>query len=475
MASRGDPPNASRSGQQVGRRGVKPYYSSVMSLDPISARAAACHGSRTVCTLVVTAVLSLLLMPARGSGQYVLEDVKDKERYGPSHLILPYAFYTPSDRFGGGFIWQSSGNIQPQTDSFVLAFGNLNNTYGIEGGTDDLQIKPIDRLFVSTQFGIYRYNYSKIYISGNPFFHHHPAGTNHSSDDNFISRRHNDDWGHVEFKYLLPVGGGRDTIVNRYTMEEGLIHAGATGGWGWNPLNTGRTYLTLTPFFEYQTIEDPTRDIHINENGLRFGVVYDNTDFPLNPSSGNLTRLILSRDFGVFDTSNPWTNVSAEYIQYLNLGRSRWFRQQVLAGDLWTSYSLTWSETVVNGTRTIYDGPPFYDGATLGGSTRFRGFFENRFWDRAAIYGSLELRVIPDWNPFAKIGFLKPADLTWMQWVVFVEGGRVAPVYSPNIFSHLKADAGFGIRILANDTLVRFDVAASNETFGVWAGLSQPF
>ena len=409
------------------------------------------------------------------AAQWVLEDVADKNRYGPGHIILPYAFYSPSQRFGGGFIWFSEGLVQPQTDATILAFGNLSDTYGIQGTTDDLQMTPVDRLFLSTEFGIFRYDYDKIYVNGNPFFPRQSAGTNDSTAENFISRRHNEDWAHFEFKYLLPIGGGRETIINKYMMKDGLMQSGATGGYGWNPLQTGRTYLTFTPFFEYQTIEDPDRDLHLNENGIRFGLVYDNSDFPLNPSSGNVTRFIVSRDFGLFDTANPWTSLSGEFTQYLNLGHSTWFRQQVIAADLWTSYSPTWKQDIVGGRRVVHDGPPFYDGGTLGGDTRFRGYLDNRFWDRAAIYGSLELRLIPEWNPFAKIALLKQADLAWMQWVVFVEGGRVAPDFSADIFSHLKVDAGFGLRILANDTLIRIDVAASNEAFGVWARLNQPF
>jgi outer membrane protein assembly factor BamA len=408
-------------------------------------------------------------------GQYVLEDVTDKKRYEPNHLVLPYAFYTPSNRFGGGMIFTTSGLLQPQSDSYGLALGDLNNTYGFEGGTDDLQIKPIDRLFVSTQFGIFRYNYDQLYINGPFRAPHQAAGINESNDENFIEHRYDDDWASVELKFLLPIGGGKDTIINKYTLENGLLKSGATGGWGWNPLKTGRTYLTVTPFVEYETVFLHNGDAHYNENGLRFGVTYDNSDFPLNPSSGNVTKFIVSRDFGLFDTSNPWTNISAEYTQYIDLGRSRWFRQQVLALDGWTSYSPTWSQTNAGGRRTVYDAPPFYDGATLGGDTRFRGYPQNRFWDRAAIYGSAELRVIPNWNPLGNIKLLKPADITWMQWVVFGEVGRVAPEYSGSLFSHLKADAGFGVRILANDTLVRFDVAASNEKVGIWARLSQPF
>lgn len=446
-----------------------------MLLDPVGGRAAPIRGPLSICRITPLLMLLLLWRAPAARGQYVLEDVKDAHRYGPNQLVLPYAFYTPSDRFGGGFIWTTSGLLQPQASSAGLAFANLNNTYGVQGGQDDFQIHPVNRLFVSSQFGIFRYNFDPIYISGNRFFNGRPAGTNNSSDDNFIERRHNDDWGHVELKYLLPIGGGKDTVINHYMMQEGLVSSGQTGGHGYNPLVTGRTYLTLTPFFEYQSIDRRLTDERFNENGLRFGAVYDNTDFPLNPSSGNVTKLIVSRDFGVFDTHNPWTNISAEYSQFINLGHSPWFRQQVLALDGWTSYSVTWSQKIVNGQRVLTDAPPFYDGATLGGQTRLRGFAESRFWDRAAIYGSAELRLVPDWNPLGKIGFLKQADFAWMQWVIFGEVGRVGSRYSPDLFKHLKGDAGFGLRILANDTLIRIDVAASSEKFGIWVALNQPF
>jgi hypothetical protein len=167
--------------------------------------------------------------------------------------------------------------------------------------------------------------------------------------------------------------------------------------------------------------------------------------------------------------------VSGEFAQYFDLGRSKLFRQQVIAMDFWTSYSVTWSQINTGGRRHVFDAPPFYDGATLGGSARFRGYPDNRFWGRAAIYMDAEIRLTPVWNPLGQIGFLKKADLTWMQFVIFGEIGRVGPEYSGNLFSHLKGDAGFGVRLLANDTVVRFDIAASNEQFGIWAGLSQPF
>ena len=67
-------------------------------------------------------------------------------------------------------------------------------------------------------------------------------------------------------------------------------------------MKTGRTYLTLTPFVEDIALDTPNEiirneKIHSDENGLRFGIVYDNTDFPLNPSSGNITRFQVKPGF----------------------------------------------------------------------------------------------------------------------------------------------------------------------------------
>jgi hypothetical protein len=62
-----------------------------------------------------------------------------------------------------------------------------------------------------------------------------------------------------------------------------------------------------------------------------------------------------------------------------------------------------------------------------------------------------------------------------MQFVVFDEAGRVSDEYTVDLLKHLKGDAGVGLRILANDTIVRLDLAASNEGVTIAAQLSQPF
>lgn len=420
-------------------------------------------------------IVWLAARPALVAAQYLLEDVKDKDRYSSGYVVLPFALYTSSYRLGGGVVWNGSGLVQPQTNTSAVVLGSVNGSYGVLTGINDLQIKPVDRLFADFEFAFFQENQFTAYLDRKGSSRNVAAGSNDSSKRDFFVTQNDDSWGSVNLRYLLPIGGARDVVINRYILDNGLLQDGATGGAGWNPLHTGRTYLQVTPFYEYVTLETPVKDLHVDTNGFRFGVLYDNTDFPLNPSAGNTSRITASRDFGLFNSTNPWTTVEGELTQYFDVGESRWFRQQVVALQGWTAYSPSWSDTGSGARRSTSNAPPFYEGATLGGRDRLRGFDEGRFHDRAALYGSVEFRVIPRFNPFEKIALFKKADIAWMQWVLFAEAGRVADEYTPELLSHLKGDVGFGMRLLANDTLVRFDVAASSEGYSLWVGLGQPF
>ncbi len=60
-----------------------------------------------------------------------------------------------------------------------------------------------------------------------------------------------------------------------------------------------------------------------------------------------------------------------------------------------------------------------------------RGYPSQRFNDKAAIYYAAELRLIPRWNPFERWDWIqKYVGIQWLQFVPFVEVGRVSSSWS---------------------------------------------
>ena len=52
-----------------------------------------------------------------------------------------------------------------------------------------------------------------------------------------------------------------------------------------------------------------------------------------------------------------------------------------------------------------------------------------RFWDKAAVYAKRGASSHTELGSSGDIKILKPADITWMQWVVFGEIVRVGPQF----------------------------------------------
>ena len=151
------------------------------------------------------------------------------------------------------------------TTSALLA--GVNGSYGGVGGLYDLQLKPVDRLFLDCNLAYFHYPDLTTYIGPNPRFPGELPGNNASNMDNHIRPRVYDFYGDATFKFLLPIGGGRDTIIKHYTLENGLYQSGGTGGAGWNPLRTGQTFLQLTPFFEYDKLNTDKESQSFNCGG----------------------------------------------------------------------------------------------------------------------------------------------------------------------------------------------------------------
>jgi hypothetical protein len=394
-------------------------------------------------------------------------------KFSQQTLRLPYAFYNENFGVAAGFVYAKVGS--PQKQATMLATGIL----GTKGGMGflvgrDIQMPRIERLFFDPILSVGYFSDNESYIDGNPGYPYERAGSNDSDKDNYVKGDGWDNFFRFNFKYLLPIGNGRDEIITTYKVKHGLLISKPKGGTSINPLNSGRSYLELRPFYRSQQIDGDVIDTDSKTNGFDFSVFWDNRDFYVNPSKGFGLRGKVSRDFGWFNSSDSWTNMEGEFDIYLPIKMATWLRQSVLALNYWTSYSPTWN---VKSDGAVTNRPPAYSGSTLGGLWRMRGFPAQRFNDKAAIYYAAELRLIPKWNPFTEWPRIqKYVGIQWLQFVPFVEVGRVAPEWSlSRLHSDMKWDVGLGIRAWAQGIVVRIDTAFSDEGVGVQMMISQPF
>jgi len=403
---------------------------------------------------LATTILAVLLAGwmSSAAAQDRLERVEgDDEVEGQTFVWLPYFFYTENFKLALGVGAGSHGYGQPQLGLAATAFGTTNGSWGVLGTVNNFQIGPESRFFMDANAGYIRYQKRNTYVDGNPDFVGETAGSNDSSKENFVESPARDGFTNFKFRYLIPVGFGRDTVINTFVVQDGILVSGSTGGWTWNPTISGRTYLDIDLFYETQTLNLDDEDQKARTNGITLQLEYDNTDFWLNPSRGSRQSLGLTRDFGWANSSGAWTTGELDLSDFVELGSGRYVRQAVIALNLWTAY--TFSGT-----------PPYYKAPRLGGLYRLRGYRSNRFHDQSAIYYGAELRVIPSWSPLNAIDHIGPIVFNWWQLVAFAEIGRVSPVYSlKELHSDMKWDVGVGVRTLVKSVVVRADLGFSPE------------
>jgi len=418
---------------------------------------------------------ALLLTLALG-----VENARSDELFDPLSdpadrvISLPYAFWNESFGTAVGYVHAVNGFLQPQARALgTLIAGSTGSAMGFFMGQN---FRPFasERLFFDPIVSVGYFNDADAYVDGNPAFPGVRAGSNESDPEDRITGSGWDNFFRLRFRYLLDVGSGRDELIPRYTIKHGLPVGESLGGTGYNPLESGWTYLELRPFYRSQSLDVDGDEVEQQTNGVEFTLFWDNRDYPSSATRGNGLTLKVARDWELFDSSGSWTNIAMEYDHYLDLGASDGFRQRVLALNFWTAYSPTWE---VQPDGTIEHRPPAFSGATLGGLFRMRAYPSQRFSDKAAIYYAAELRMIPEWNFFDGYPWLqRHLGVEWIQLVPFVEVGRVAPNWDAGtLHEEMKWDVGVGLRAWAKGLVVRVDVAGSEEDFGVQMMVGQPF
>lgn len=417
-------------------------------------------------TFVLLLSLSVFLPP----NAVRAEEAKDD---ADLRLSVPYGFY--NENFGVALAWVEGriGFPQPQASVLGSAMAGSGGSAMVFLMGKDIRTPFLDRLFIDPILSFGYFDEIDGFIDGNPKFTDERAGTNDSNENNFVTGSGFDNFARIRMKYLLPIGHGRGQIIPDYEVADGFLASGATGGTSLNPFASGRSFIELRPFYRSQEIDGNDVDGKLQTNGIDFTFFWDNRDFPINPSRGNALTIKLSRDFGLLDSTDSWTVLQGELDAYYDFGESDWFRSSVLAFDFWTADTPSWDDDGDN----IKHRAPAYMGATLGGVWRMRGYPTQRFNDRSAIYYSAEMRLTPRWNPFdAWPGVQKYLGVEWIQFVPFVEVGRVAGEYDlGELHSDMKWDAGLGLRAWMKGFVVRADTAFSDEGFGVQMMIGHPF
>lgn len=394
--------------------------------------------------------------------------------------VIPYGFYNADTGLAAAAVWMGKGYVQDQVFSLANVWAGSSGAYQLFWANTDIQLPFSNRLFIDSAFMYSNWDEVDTYQDGNPDFRGESAGSNDSDEDNFVTATGDDLFGHVTLRYLFPIGDGRGDPVHDFYLDRGLpIEGSEAGGRRWNPFASGRSTFELRPFYRNQDFEeeDSGESFQNETAGVKFTLEYDNTDWYNNPSRGTVQRLTLARDWGLLDDSDTWTSIQFRHSQFFDLGETARARQRVLALDFWTSDVPTWNSSHTNRDgEEVFHRAPLFEGSTLGGLERQRGYPSNRFHDRAAINYTAEYRYMPNWNPFPEIPLINTLYIPWWQWVGFVEVGRVADKWSVSeLHKKMKVSAGGSVRALVYELVIRVDVAMSEEGGEVQMFFNHPF
>ncbi|WP_173670916.1 BamA/TamA family outer membrane protein [Vibrio mediterranei] len=421
----------------------------------------------------LTAVVAQGATPTNVKSRIDRQETPDRIR---ESMVLPYLFSTETMGLNVGVGGMIKGIYQDQMTIGGTVFGG-ETSYALAGGVWNYMIPGTERVFLSAYGMFGYYPKQRAYTSGNAYYTPPRPGSNGSSNLDYLEADGASNWFDIKMEYVLPIGVTKDKGLVDYQIRNGLLVSDPSGGREWNPLTSGSTIFVARQFNRYQSFEFQQGDVDGAIHAMEFGILYDNTDFAPNPSYGSRQYIATSHDWGWFESKKQWSFNELDMSKYFSLGKSDWASQRIIAMNFWTGYSPTWEVTDnPNGTQSINGNAPYNEGATLGGFTRMRGYDNNRFHDKAVIYGSAEYRYTLAYNPIKDISWLNFLRVDWIQLVGFVEVGRVGSAYTANeLLTDLKYDGGASVRALMAGLVVRADLAKSPESTNFWIMVDHPF
>lgn len=412
--------------------------------------------------LTGTLLAIILLLPAGSCVADLIVRELGRENGEPYPYVFPYGFASEAMGFVVGAVGGISGLPQEQNSFIATALTSDEGANAIYAYFNNYQFSKSPRLFLDVSIGLGDFPQQRAYLDLAPPVSAIPAGSNDSAADNYFDAKGFSNWIEFDFRYVVDIGNAKYNPINIYTLSNGLLVGGASGGEVFNPYKSGRSYIQAS-LFHHNRDYDVNSSSPLSATGIGLSFKYNNTDFPINPSKGSIIKIGFKHDPGL-NNNQSWTLGKLELSKFFNLPKGENAEQRVIALNVWAAH--TFSDTL----------PPHYFGVTLGGLYRLRAYPIERFHDKSAIYYSAEYRVIPKSDLLRRLTFLDFVKLQWWEVAFFVEFGRVAPSWDfKELHDSMKRDFGLSLRVMANHDIGRFDIVWSEEGTAAWLMYGHPF
>lgn len=388
-----------------------------------------------------------------------------------TYKVLPFAFYHNSLKWVAGGFAGVKGIAQEQTLLKVGGIVSTSESYYAYLQMEDFQLPFYPRIFFRPDLYVGKLGEIKSYmISKDPDAA--PPGSNESTQDSYVVMEGSDQWYELTFRYLLPIAHGEEEFIHP-KFEKGILKSGEAGGTNLcNPIESGRTFIDVKAFYRNDNLE--TTDgikIHPVTFGLEYGLTWENMDYFFNPKQGNYLKIALLNDWGALGSNSEFNAWKIDYRHYIPLfDTDSDDAQRVLAFNIFTMDTPSWNE--VKNTVTLPDGnimkeykrPQYFAGVNLGGVKKLRSFKDFRYFDKAMIFYSLELRQNLKWNPMDYFEFTRNIGIDFFQLCAFADAGRVAPEWDlKTLHQDMQWSAGAGLRFFMDGIVVRVDLAHGPE------------
>lgn len=404
--------------------------------------------------------------------QFAFADEPLDSQHPDRHTIwLPFVYNSKVMDYGVGITGVTHGFGQPQATLLGVGMATINHSWLTYIKAKNYLIPTTRRLFFGGSIFRDHYTNPEFYISGNPAFPPGEAGTNDSSEDDFVTGLANEETLKLYLQYFFPVWAGKDNLTSELRIRSSQTFRPPPDACCLPLLS-----LTGTLFSQFRkVIPETSSNIDDTAGGLELALSMDYRNSFALPSRGGQSTVTLTGDAGT-KGNQPWLTWQFSQSYFFKLPANQKMLQQVLALNFYLADTPTWNDFSGSESDRQYHRPTAMSGNTLGGYNRLRGYYNKRYFGRSAINYVAEYRVLPSWQPLHRWPVFNLFDIPWWQWVGYAELGRVADKSSwSTLNSDLKWDIGAGVRMSVERVILRASYATGEEGGQFWIMVGQPF